>query len=79
MVWKIANVPTAASGIGIECKPQENGDYLVQTAKGSAICTINGTAPASIASGIASMAMLIRDRGFEQGRKHIRHALGIND
>lgn len=78
MVWQIKNVPTAASGVGIECIQAENGDYLVQTADGWKICTICGTTPASIASGIALMAMLIRDRGFEQGRKHVRHALGID-
>lgn len=78
MVWNVTNVPTAASGIGIECKPTENGDYRVQDAEGWEICTICGTTPASIADGIASMARLIRDRGFEQGRAHVRRALGID-
>lgn len=77
MVWNVTNVPTAASGIGIECKPTENGDFRVQTSEGWEICTICGTTPASVADGIASAIRMVRDRGFEQGRQHVRTALGI--
>lgn len=77
MVWKVTNVPTAESGIGIECQVTEQGDYRVQTTEGWEICTITGATPESIATGIASALQLVRDRGFEQGRKHVRAALGI--
>lgn len=77
MVWQITNVPTAASGVGIECKPLENGDFRVQTTEGWEICMICGTTPESIASGIANALRLMRDQGFEHGRQHVRTALGL--
>ena len=77
MVWKVTNVPTKGSKTGIECKPTEHGDYRVQTTEGWEICTICGTTPESIASGIASALSKVRDVGFEQGREHVRNALGI--
>lgn len=77
MVWNVTNVPTAASGIKIECKPTEGGHFRVQTSEGWEICTIHGATPESIADGIASALSLVRDQGFEQGRQHVRTALGI--
>lgn len=77
MVWQVVNVPTAASGIVIECTPLADGDYRVHTSEGWEICTICATTPASTASGIARAMSMVRDRGFEQGRKHVRDALGI--
>ena len=77
MVWQVTNVPTKDSGIGIECKQTEHGDYRVQTTEGWEICVIYGTSPESIANGIASAISLVRDAGFEQGREHVRTALGI--
>ena len=77
MVWNVTNVPTRASNIGIECALTEHGDYRVQTTEGWEICTICGTTPESIASGIASALSEVRDVGFEQGREYVRNAFGI--
>ena len=77
MVWQVVNVPPKGGNVGIECKPTEHGDYRVQTSDGWEICTICGTSPESIASGIASAIRMVCDVGFEQGREHVRAALGI--
>ena len=77
MVWKVMNVPTRDSNIAIVCVPQENGNFRVQNSEGWEICTICGTTPESIASGISSALTKVRDIGFEQGRGHVRYALGL--
>lgn len=78
MVWRIVNVPQKDDiHTLIECVPQDNGDFLVQTSSGWSICELCGSSPESLAREIASALTGMRDIGFEQGRRHVRMALGL--
>jgi len=50
--------------------------FCVQDNQGTLICDINAATPEGIARQIAMMATEIQKTGFEQGRAHVRQALG---
>lgn len=77
MVWQVTNIPTSASGIGIEGVVTEHGDFRVQTSEGWEIVEISAGTPNAIARNIATVVRMARDAGFEQGRAHVRKALGL--
>jgi hypothetical protein len=76
------NLPTKKSGIDIiSCiRKTPEGEllkYVIQDDHGWKICDIDITTPEDIAHQISLAIKDARDIGFEQGRAHIRKALGI--
>lgn len=78
MVWQVVNLPTAASGTDIQCVYEEDTrSFRLQTGEGWRIADLTATTPQGLASEIASLVRIVRDQGFEQGRAHVRAALGV--
>ena len=77
------NVPNINSEFGIGCTYDKDCDrYIVHSINpdGSRRLTIGeilGTSQESISNGITSLLINMREAGFEQGRKYVRDALGI--
>jgi hypothetical protein len=76
------NLPTRESQVEIVSKLRKDpkGEllaYVVLDDHGYIICEINITTPEDIVHQIAVAIKEARDIGFEQGRKHIRKALGV--
>lgn len=72
----IINVPKHGSEIGIKCTVPDE-DFLVVTTDGWRICEISGHSQTATADGIQQLATELLRIGFEQGRAHVRAALGL--
>lgn len=80
MVWQVINLPTRASNNEIVCVYEESTQsYRLQTSEGWRIADLAATTPQGLASEIASLVRIVRDQGFEQGRAHVREALGVSN
>ena len=79
----LIHVPEKDSKFGINCKYDEDcNNFILHSTNPTGECrfsmfTICGTTPESICSDIARLAREMQKVGFEQGRKHVREALGI--
>lgn len=76
------NLPTKESQVEVVSKLRKDsiGDpmtYVILDSHDYIITEINITTPEDIAHQIANAIKEARDIGFEQGRKHIRKALGV--
>lgn len=79
MVYDIRNVPLKGENIRIECTPNKNGDFIVHTSNGREICRISSCTQEGFADDIAKIMTRMRDIGFEQERRHVRLAIGLDD
>ena len=77
--YHVTNVPRKDDPNGFECDPMEDGGFHLRTTDGTTIVHIESATAKGMASQIAHMATCIRDAGFEQGRAHVRKALGVKD
>jgi len=76
------NLPVKDSNLEIKGVPWKNGKgeflgYLITDTHDWKICEIHDTTPEGVADQIATAIREARDTGFEQGRAHVRKALGI--
>ena len=77
----MSNLPTRESGLGIVGKVKKNAQgevlsYLIIDSHEWKITEIMAASPESIVDQIATAVKEARDIGFEQGRAHIRKAIG---
>lgn len=77
----MSNLPTKESGLGIVGKVKKNSQgeflgYLIADTHEWRITEIAAATPEGIADQIATAIKEARDIGFEQGRAHIRKAIG---
>jgi hypothetical protein len=76
-MYQMINLPTKESESDIKCIQNEQGDFEVYDGDGWLICTLQNTTMDSLCTDIADAIRLARDKGFEQGRRYVRSALGI--
>jgi hypothetical protein len=67
------NIPTKASGITIQCKINDHEYHEFFTSEGWMIATCYSV------NDMARLVTEARDCGFEQGRRHVREAIGIKE
>jgi uncharacterized protein (DUF433 family) len=72
----LTNLPTKASGVTIQGKVTGIGNIRIFTSDGWTICELYTHHPQALADDIAEAIRMARDSGFEQGRAHVRAALG---
>ena len=77
----MSNLPTKESGLDIIGKIRKNAQgeflgYLIADSHEWKICEISAATPEGIVNQIAIAIKEARDIGFEQGRAHIRKAIG---
>jgi hypothetical protein len=77
----ISNLPTRESGLDIVGKVRKNAQgeflsYFITDSHEWKITEIMAATPEGIANQIATAIKEARDIGFEQGRAHIRKAIG---
>jgi hypothetical protein len=73
----VSNLPAPDSKESIVCTYEGNGIYRVANSKGLEIHRMHSYVPEGLAEEIAILVRLVRNTGFEQGRSHVRRALGL--
>lgn len=76
-IWEIKNLPVPGSAC-LQGVADENGSIRIANAEGWLVAEISaGYSRQGVAERIARLLEDARDRGFEQGRAHVRRALGL--
>ena len=75
---RMINLPDKTTMTEIKCFVVEGRGFEVRTGDvGALICEIGALTPLQTADDIASAIYEARNIGFEQGRKYVRRALGV--
>ncbi len=76
---KLRNVPSIKNHLSTECEHRTHNYVVFNSTTGLTICEICTSTHRATAGDIACVLREMQKAGFEQGRKHVRDALGIGE